>query len=91
MWESPQWEKQDKQENEEERKEEEGEKEEEEENPLQKNFVARRNNFPLLCTALTKGGPCQPKLMFFTQSGQTNALQCYIAHFRTCSHCSGYN
>ena len=27
----------------------------------------------------------------FSQSGQTNALQCYIAHFRTCSHCSGYN
>ena len=73
MWESPQWEEQDKQEHEEEREEEEGEKEEEEENPLQKNFVARRNNFPLLCTALTKGGPCRPKRMFFFTIG---SIQC---------------
>ena len=60
MWESPQWEEQEKEKAmQEEEKGEEGEekreeeKEEEEETPLQKNFVARRNNFPLLCTALS--------------------------------------
>ena len=61
MWESPQWEEREKEEEEEEEEEEEGEKEEEKEkegeNSLQKKFVARRNNFPLLCTALTEGGP----------------------------------
>ena len=53
MWEFPQEEEGEEQEEE----VEEEEQEVEEENPLQKNFVARRNNFPLLCTALTEGGP----------------------------------
>ena len=57
MWEFPQEEEGEEQEEEVEEEEQEVEEEEqevEEENPLQKNFVARRNNFPLLCTALTE-------------------------------------